>query len=115
MAGRSHRVGRVLSFFSSRRNWDSPSPHRQARMPPSLWFRGGGAHSLAGKGWGSPNSKEGTYTVLLFLYTYFVGGVNRRYNSSTHFARSVQAAGIDSYQTLVNYYYFTVCPVVAIY
>ncbi len=102
MDGRSHRVGRVLSFFSSR------------VCPPPLWFRGGGAHSLAGKGWGSPNSNEGTYTVVLYLYAYFVGGVNRRHNSSTHLARSVQAAGIDSYQILVNYYYFTVCPVVAI-
>jgi hypothetical protein len=44
-----------------------------------------------------------------------VGGVNRRHNSSTHLPRSVLAAGIDSYQTLLNYYYFTVCPVVAIY
>jgi hypothetical protein len=24
--GQEHRVGRVLSFFSSRRNWDSPTP-----------------------------------------------------------------------------------------
>ncbi len=34
-----HRVGRVLSFFSSRRNWDPPpppTPHPQASMLPSL-------------------------------------------------------------------------------
>ncbi len=68
----THRIGRVLSFFSSRRNWDSPTPHPQASMPPPLWFRGGGEHSLAGKGWGRPNSDEGTYTVVLFIYTYFV-------------------------------------------
>jgi hypothetical protein len=37
-----HRVGRVLSFLSSRGNWDSP------------------------------NSDEGTYTVVLFIYTYFL-------------------------------------------
>ncbi len=51
-----HRVGRALSFFSSRRNWDSTNP------------------SLAGKrgGWESPNSDEGTYTAVLCKYTYFV-------------------------------------------
>jgi hypothetical protein len=34
----------------------------------------GGAHSLAreGVGWESPNSDEGTYTVVLFIYIYFV-------------------------------------------
>ncbi len=25
------------------------------------------------KGWGSPNSNEGTYTVVLYIYKYFVG------------------------------------------
>jgi hypothetical protein len=29
---------------------------------------GGGAHSLAGEGWGSPYSDEGTHTVVLFIY-----------------------------------------------
>jgi|LakMenE01Jun11ns_1017448.scaffolds.fasta_scaffold8280754_2 hypothetical protein len=47
-------------------------------LPPVL---GGGAHSLARdkeddfgreRGWESPNSDEGTYTLLLFMYTYFV-------------------------------------------
>ncbi len=61
----------MLSFFSSRRNWDSPTPHPQASVPP-FWFRGGGAHSVAGKWYWSPNSDEGTYTVVLFTYTYFV-------------------------------------------
>ncbi len=58
----THRVGRVISFFTSRRNWDSPTPHPQASVPPPLWFRGEGpgAHSIAGKGWGSPNSDKGT-------------------------------------------------------
>ncbi len=42
--GFRHRVGRVLSFFSSRRNWESP------------------------------NSDKRTYTVVIFIYTsmYFV-------------------------------------------
>jgi hypothetical protein len=39
--GAHHRVGRVLSFFSSRRNWDSPNPSPQASMtPPRYWGRG---------------------------------------------------------------------------
>ncbi len=46
-----HRVGRVLSFFSSRRNWDSPTPSPAGECA-LLWFRGGGAHSLAGEGVG---------------------------------------------------------------
>ncbi len=44
-------------LLSSRRNWDSPNP------------------SLAGErgvGMESPNSGEGTYTLVLFIYTYFV-------------------------------------------
>jgi hypothetical protein len=43
-----HRVDRVLSFFSSRPNWDSPTPtlsHAGKCVPP-LWLWGGGAHSL---------------------------------------------------------------------
>jgi hypothetical protein len=47
-------------------------------LPPVL---GGGAHSLARdkeydfgreRGWESPNSDVGTYTLLLLMYTYFV-------------------------------------------
>ena len=46
-----HRVVRVLSFFPSRRNWDSPnpSPARRVCPPPVL---GGEAHSLAREGLG---------------------------------------------------------------
>jgi hypothetical protein len=31
-----HRVGRVLSFFSSHRNWNSPNPCLAAAHPPPL-------------------------------------------------------------------------------
>ncbi len=45
--GNEHRVGRVLSFISSRRNWDSPKPLTRRRVyPPS---RGEG--TLAGERW----------------------------------------------------------------
>jgi hypothetical protein len=38
-----HRVDRVLSFFSSRPNWDSPTPSPPSpveRVTPPLWFGG---------------------------------------------------------------------------
>jgi hypothetical protein len=34
--------------------------------------RGGGHTRLRLKGWGSPNSNEGTYTVVLYIFKYFV-------------------------------------------
>ncbi len=39
--------------------------------PSPLWF-GGGTHLLAGEGVGGPNSEEGTDTVVLKVYMYFV-------------------------------------------
>ncbi len=42
-----HRVGRVLGFFSSRRNWDSPSPSPAGECAPPPPVLRGGAHSLA--------------------------------------------------------------------
>ncbi len=67
----THRVGRVLSLFSSRRNWDSPTPFAagECALPP-FGPGGGRAHSLAGEGLGGPNSDEGTYTVMLMRTTY---------------------------------------------
>ncbi len=58
--------------FSSRWNWDSPTPLAAGECAPPPFGPGGRAHSL--KGWGSPNSNEGTYTVVLYIYKYFVGG-----------------------------------------
>ncbi len=63
-----HRVDRVLCFFSSRRNWDDPT--RRRVCPTPLWFRGEGHTHLLERGWGSPNSDEGTYTVVLYIYVY---------------------------------------------
>ncbi len=55
--------------FSSRWNWDSPTPLAAGECaPPTLWS--GGEGTLA---WGSPNSNEGTYTVVLYIYKNFVG------------------------------------------
>jgi hypothetical protein len=43
-----HRVGRVLSFFSSRRNWDSPNPSPAGECVPPL-FGSVGRGTLAGE------------------------------------------------------------------
>jgi hypothetical protein len=45
--GMAHRVGRVLSFFSSRRNWDSPNPSPIGECAPPPFFWGWG--TLAGE------------------------------------------------------------------
>ncbi len=69
---------KVLSFFSSRWNWDSPTPSlaEECALPPLV--PGGGAHSLGRGGGGVPIQTRGhlrvmTYTVVLYLYMYFVG------------------------------------------
>ncbi len=45
-----HKVGRVLSFFFSRRNWDSPNPSTAGECAPPPPVLGGGIHSLATEG-----------------------------------------------------------------
>jgi hypothetical protein len=59
--GQEHRVGRVLSLFSSRRNWDPPTP-----SPANRW------------GGGGPSSDEGTYTVVLYIYARKHGQETRK-------------------------------------
>ncbi len=44
----THRVGRVLSFFSRRRNWDSPNPSPAGEWAPPP-FGSGGRGTLAGE------------------------------------------------------------------
>jgi len=67
-------------LFSSFRNWDPPTPSPAgecALSPPPPGS--GGRGTLAGERGvvDSPNSDEGTYTVVLFIYTrtYFVPAV----------------------------------------
>jgi hypothetical protein len=64
----------VLSFFSSRRNWASPNPSPAGEWALSPRFWGKGHTRWRERGWESPNSDEGTYTVVLFIYTCFVVG-----------------------------------------
>ncbi len=63
----------MLGFFYSRRNWDSPIPLPPGESDPLPFGSGGGGHTrLRERGWWSPNSDEGTYIVVLYLYMYFV-------------------------------------------
>ncbi len=63
-----HRVGRVLSFFSSRRNKDSPNPSPAGECPPGP-FLGGGAHSLAREGLRGSQFRRGhIHCGTLYIY-----------------------------------------------
>ncbi len=62
--GPTHRVGRVLSFFSMRWNRDSPnpSPARECASPPPFGS-GGGAHSLVRERAGESQFQRGGHTL----------------------------------------------------
>jgi hypothetical protein len=65
--GCQHRVGRVLSLFSSRWNWDSPNPSPESPPPPPVL--GGGAHSLAREGLGESQFRRGDiHCGTLYIY-----------------------------------------------
>jgi hypothetical protein len=56
----------VLSFFSSRWNWASPTPQAAGECAPQPFGPGGTAHTLAREELGE--SDEGTCTVVLYMY-----------------------------------------------
>jgi hypothetical protein len=59
-----HRLDRVINFFSSRPNWDSPTPSPAGkRVSPLGW--GGVLTRLREREWGGPISSERTDTVVL--------------------------------------------------
>jgi hypothetical protein len=60
-----------LFLQSSKLGHPQPLTCRRVCPRPPLVL-GGGEHSLARGGLESPNSDEGTYIVLLFIYAYFV-------------------------------------------
>ncbi len=66
-------VGRVLSFFSNRRNWDSPNPSPAGECaPPPPLVPGGGAHSLAREGVGESQFRRGDIhygTLYIHVHT----------------------------------------------
>ncbi len=68
--GLAHRVGRVLSFFSSRRNRDcpNPSPAGECAPLPRFWGRGT-VHSLAREGLGESQFRRGDiHCGTLYIY-----------------------------------------------
>ncbi len=70
----SHRVERVLSFLSSRPNWDSTAPLTYKRVcSPLLWFGGRGGTQLAcGRGSGGvpiPTRGQILWTVVHWYST----------------------------------------------
>jgi hypothetical protein len=67
-----HRVGRVLSVSPVVGIGTPPTPLAAGECAPPPFGPGGGHTRLRLKGWGSPNSNEGTYTVVLYIYKYFV-------------------------------------------
>jgi hypothetical protein len=68
-----HRVDRVLSFFSSRRNWDSPTP-----SPAGSGRR---AHSLAREGLGESQFRRGDIHFGT-IYIYVLCGLHKRPRST---------------------------------
>ncbi len=70
----THRVGRALSFFSSRRNCDSPNTSPAAECAPPPRTGGGGAHSPAGEGLGESQLRRGDIHCGT-LYIYVLCGV----------------------------------------
>jgi hypothetical protein len=65
-----HRVDRALSFFSSRPNWDYPTPSHAGDVYPFLVP--GGGEGLRERGWVSPNSDVGKTLGVLQAYMYIV-------------------------------------------
>ncbi len=59
----SHRVDRVLDFFSSRPNWDNPTPTPAGEcvLSPALvpWEGGGGNKLASGRGVGGSQFGQG--------------------------------------------------------
>jgi hypothetical protein len=63
----------VLSFSPVVGIGTSSPPHPQASVPPPPPVPGEGHTRWRERGWESPNSDEGTYTLVLCKYMYFVG------------------------------------------
>jgi hypothetical protein len=63
----------VLSFSSSRRTWDSPTPYPQASVPPP--FGSGGRGTLAGEGGGGRGPVPTKGRILWYsIYIYVLVG-----------------------------------------
>jgi hypothetical protein len=88
-------LAECYAFFKSS-ELGLPQPITRRRGCPTPPVLGGGAHSLAREGLGESQSDEGTYTVVLFIYTYFVGwGFPFSYLLRKTIASSHQAAEVQ--------------------
>jgi hypothetical protein len=65
------RQSAKLFLQSSEFGLPQPLTCRRVPPPPPPWFRGEGHTRWRERGWESPNSNGGTYTVVLFIYMYF--------------------------------------------
>ncbi len=66
-SGAQSRQSAKLFLQSSELGLPQPLTRRRV-CPPPAWFRGEGYTRWRERGWESPNSNEGTYTVVLFIY-----------------------------------------------
>ncbi len=68
-----HRVDRVLSFLSSRPNWDSTTPSHAGECVPPQWFRGEGTLACGrGEGAGGSQFQRGDrHSGTLGIYVFF--------------------------------------------
>jgi hypothetical protein len=66
------RQSAELFLQSSELGLPHPLSRRRVCPPPTLWSGGGGHTRLRERGWGSPNSDKGTYTVVLYKCKCFV-------------------------------------------
>ncbi len=86
LLGAQSRQSAKLFLQSSELGLPQPLTRRR-ECPPWLW--GEGHTRWRGRSCESPNSDEGTYTVVLFIYTYFVAWGYLLYNFPNQmFARS---------------------------
>jgi hypothetical protein len=58
-------TGTVLGFFSSRPNWDSPTPSPAGECVLPSFGSARGTHSLRKRGWGVPIQTRGQTLVVL--------------------------------------------------
>jgi hypothetical protein len=95
-----NRVDRVLGFFSSRPNWDSPSPSPTGEcVAPSFGSGRGTVHTAMGRGGGGgggPGSDEGE-TLWYTLGKYVLCGVGKYCSSGqgTEDERGTEQALLD--------------------
>jgi hypothetical protein len=67
--GVHHRADRVLSFFSSRPNWDTPIPSPAGECVPPFFGSGGRTHSLGREEVGSIVRKTPDTALCSILYS----------------------------------------------